>query len=128
LEDVSDEEREWHLFSQRLDPIVNRVLDAEDPWDAYHAATGLSAEIVDDLVWMPHGGAVYVAWSDLADLFESGKPPIPEAHAALTSAASHWLQRPVGLSEKFLEGWLNQARRSVAILVERYGDFWRSPS
>jgi hypothetical protein len=77
---------------------------------------------------MPHEGAVYAAWSELTDLFESGKPPIPEAHAALNSAAAHWPQRPVAPAEKFLEGWLNQARRSVAILVERYGDFWRSPS
>jgi hypothetical protein len=55
VEDVSDEEREWHLFGQRLDPIVNQVLEAEDPWDAYHAATGLSSEILDRLGWMPHG-------------------------------------------------------------------------
>lgn len=127
MNELGDREREWVVFRERLDPVAKRVLEAEDPWGAYDEANSITGALVDDLVWMPHGGDVYIAWAELADQFESGKPPIAEADAALRGAARLWLRSPAEPSESFLAEWLALAHKLVGDLVEQYGDFWRGP-
>lgn len=76
------------LFSERIDPIAREVLAARDPWDAHEAAGRVGAALSDELDWLPHAGGIYVAWAELEDLYETGKTPIPDAHAALRQAAT----------------------------------------
>ncbi len=87
----SDQARESSFVAAAVDPLVQRVLDAAEPWAAYDVAFTIPGALLDALDWMPHGGALYAAWAELTDLFEGGKTPIPEAHAALRRAATRWL-------------------------------------
>jgi hypothetical protein len=119
-----DEERESRLLSTEVDPVVRAVLDAADPWDAYKAANDIPDSLVDELDWMPHGGSLYTAWAELTDLFETGKTPIPDAHAALRQAATSWLARTGQPTAAFLEMWLERTRASINAVVLRDGNFW----
>lgn len=111
-----------------VDPIAHAVLDAAEPWDAYNAAETGRAALTEYLEWGPHGGAVYIAWAELADVYETGKTPIIDAHATLRKAATSWLDRSGLPSGSFIEGWISDANEAVRTLFERDGDFWRSPS
>ena len=76
-----------------------------------------------------HGGAVFIAWADLEDLYETGKTPIPDAHAALRQAAIDWLARPsVPNMAAYIEKWIAEADQIATAFVERDGGFWTSPS
>lgn len=122
-----DDERESRLLSTDVDPVVRAILEALDPWDAYKAANDIPDSLVDELDWMPHGGSLYTTWAELTDLFETGKTPIPDAHAVLRRAATSWPTRtgePTGAS---LEIWLEQTEASINAVVHRDGDFWRIP-
>jgi hypothetical protein len=113
-----------------MDPFVRAVLDAEDPWGAYEAVASMRSAMIDYLEWGPHGGAVFVAWADLEDLYDTGKTPIPDAHAALRQAASDWLDRPSVPDEvaAYIEGWIAQTGRVASAIIDRDGGFWNSPS
>ena len=128
--DAGDDEvaREAALFTERIDPTVRKVLDAEDPWDAYDTVGKLRGDLFDDLDWLPHGGGVFVAWAEVEDLYETGKTPIPDAHAALRQAATAWLARPSAPDKTWVEGWIASTQDAVKVLIDRDGDFWRSPS
>lgn len=123
-----EQTRESEIFAQRIDPIAVEVISATDPRDAYRAATGISDALVEDLHWLPHGGRMYKAWAELADLYETGKTPIPDAHAALQRAASEWLNRAESPTEAFIEKWVVEANDAARALVDRDGNFWRAPS
>lgn len=110
--DAADLKREWQLL-QRVDPIAREVLTATDPWDAYAAANGASAVLVDELTWMPHGGQVYVAWQELTDLFEVDETPLESAHHALRHAATRWPSKPEQSNSGFLAGWLQETRNTI---------------
>jgi hypothetical protein len=88
-----DAQREARLLSTQVDPLVRVVLDADDPGDAYRAASGIPDALVGALEWMPHGGSLYTTWAETTDLFETGKTPITDAHAALRRAATDWFAR-----------------------------------
>jgi len=69
-------------------------------------------------------GARVLAWADLEDLYETGKTPIPNAHAALRQAATDWLARPsVPNQAAYIETWIAQARESVSAVIKRDGGF-----
>ena len=74
-----------------------------------------------------HSGSVYVAWSELTDLYDTGKTPISEAHATLQKAATRWLDRPAEPDADFIERWASEASQAVAALYERDGNWWREP-
>jgi hypothetical protein len=81
--------------------------------------------MIDYLDWGPHGGAVFVAWADLEDLYDTGKTPIPDAHAALRQAATGWLARPSGpIMAAYIEDWIVDAGRTASAVIERDGGFW----
>ena len=122
-------EREGTFFREVLDPFVHAVLGAHDPWDAYESVSRMRSAMIDYLDWGPHGGAVFVAWADLEDLYDTGKTPIPDAHAALRAAATSWLDRPsVPHLAAYVEGWIAQVDQTVSAIIGRDGGFWTSPS
>ena len=92
---MSDEEaaREADFFRDVMDPFVGAMGTAEDPWDAYNEVAGMRGSMVDYREWGPHGGQVFLAWTDLADLYVTGETPIEEDHAALRQAAGDWLAK-----------------------------------
>lgn len=90
--DDCDLEREWALFTQSVDPHARTVIAAAKPWDAYDAALRIPGALLDDWAWLPYGGVIYTAWAQLADLYETGKTPILDAHTALRRAAEAWLE------------------------------------
>lgn len=126
---ASDETaREATFFSEVMDPFVRAVLDAAEPWVAYESVVSMRSAMVDYLDWGPHGGAVFVAWADLEDLYDTGKTPVSDAHAALRRAAADWLARPSGPDlAAYIEEWVAQAGRTSSALIKRYGGFWSSP-
>ena len=73
--DAAELDREWQLLRQ-IDPIARDLLAAADAWDAYTVANRATEILVDDLTWMLHGGQLYVAWEELADLFAIGETPL----------------------------------------------------
>ena len=79
--------READFFRDVMDPFVCAMVTAEDPWDAYNEVAGMRGSMLDYLEWGVHGGQVYVARADLADLYVTGTTPIEEAHAAWPRAA-----------------------------------------
>lgn len=128
----SDElEREWAFFNQVIDPLVREVLALDDAWAAYRRANEMYDLLSDPSPggsWeFPHSGSVYVAWAELTDLFETGKTPIQEAHAALRLAAKRWLDRPAGPNARFIEQWVSDVSEATGTLFERDGDWWRDP-
>jgi hypothetical protein len=122
----SAQARESELYSLRLDPIARDVLAATDPWDAYREANKVSPQLTADFEWLPHGGEVLVAWAELADVYDTGKTPITDAHAALRQAASIWLDRPGLPNAEHIERWLRRAHDAAHALFRRDGDFWHS--
>lgn len=77
----------------------------------------------------PRWGAVFIAWANLEDLYDTGKTPIPEAHAALRHAAVEWLERPSDSAKaSYIEKWAERANRNAQAIVARDGGFWSSPS
>ena len=125
---ANDQMRESELLAERVDPIAREVSGASDPWDAYAAANRIPTQLLDDMHWLPHGGEVYVAWAVLTDLYETGKTPIPDAHAALRRAADDWVQRSDVPTVEFIEGWLARVSDVTTSLFDSDGDWWRSPS
>ncbi|MGD9955089.1 MAG: hypothetical protein AB7O74_15300 [Candidatus Nanopelagicales bacterium] len=122
-----DDARESAFLASKIDPIAREVLDAADPWSAYHAAINVTAALVDELEWLPHGGATYTAWSNITDLYATGKTPIGDAHEALIQATTDWLDRPGPLTSTFLREWLERTEATSSALFRRNGDFWRKP-
>lgn len=123
-----EQQREPGALSQAIDPVAQLVVNADDPWDAYRSATGVSSSLPDDWADLPHGGEVYVVWAELCDLYAAGKTPIPQAHAALTRAASSWLARPGLPTGDFIAGWLKATADDTRSLVAKYGDTWTTPT
>ena len=64
------------FVASRIDPIVRRVLASSDPHDAYWAAGDIPNALQGD-TQLPNWGSMYVAWSELADVFETGRTPRP---------------------------------------------------
>ena len=122
-----DEERESQLLSTQVDPLARAILDAVEPWDAYRMANDIPSSFLEALAWMPHGGSLYKTWAELTDLFETGKTPIPYAHAALRQAATDWLARQGEPTSASIEMWLERTQTSLNALVDRDGDFWGGP-
>ena len=87
-----------------------------------------SRALPDDWPELPHGGGIYVTWAELTDLYDTGKTPIADAHAALRQAATNWLERPDLPTEAFIENWLKETVSVTRSLVDRDGNWWGSPS
>lgn len=119
----SNQARESQFVAAAVDPLAQQVLDATEPWAAYDLALSIPGALLDALEWMPHS-ALYNAWAELTDLFETGKTPLPDAHAALRHAATEWLARPGEPTGAFLDFWLEQTQASTSRLFRRDGDFW----
>ena len=126
-QDEAEQARESELYGQKLDPIARKILTAEDPWDAYRIAGEAPGQLLHELEWLPHGGAVYICWAELADVFETGKTPIPDAYAALRRAASAWLDRSGLQGADDIEQWIELAGAEVGVLLRRDGDLWGGP-
>jgi hypothetical protein len=72
---------------------------------------------------------VFIAWADLEDLYDNGKTPIVDAHAALRQAATQWLARPPAPElDAYIEEWIAHAGQVVGAIIKRDGEFWTSPS
>ena len=124
----SEQARESQLLATAVDPLARAVVEATEPWDAYRAAVGVGDSFVDEVEWMPHGGSLYTTWAGLADLFETGKTPLADAHRVLKQAAVDWLDRPGEPSQEFVTAWLAKAQNAADSLVHRDGYFWRGPA
>lgn len=112
---------EGALLARLVDAGAQSVLEVDDAWDAYRAACEIYPALLEhDL---PHAGAMYAAWAELTDVFETGRTPIPDAHAALCRAAAAWLRRPDTPTSEHVEHWLAFANGEVRSLYERAGDF-----
>lgn len=119
--------REFDFLRERIDPLAEETLLAVEPWHAYRVVVGIASAISDDLEWLPHGGAVYVAWAEVEDVYETGKTPVADAHALLRDAAARWLHWSSSPSATGLEQWLQETSERTAAIVRRDGDFWREP-
>ena len=129
VSDLADEQaREWAFFSGAIDPLVRQLLTFEDPWDAYRRALEVAALLTDTSPGgsfsLPHSGAVYVAWAELTDVYDTGKTPVSDAHSTLRLAATNWLDRPAKPTAVFIEQWASDASHAVAALYERDGNWW----
>jgi hypothetical protein len=115
-------ERELAFYHASIDPIVQGLLGSDDPWGAYDAVVDLRGRVFAELEWLPHGGQVFTAWADLEDIYDMGKTPIADAHAALRAAAAEWLE----LSSEALgiESWIQRATALVRAISSRDGTFW----
>lgn len=122
---ASDETvQEAIFFREVMDPFVRAALDADEPWGAYESIASMRSAMVDYLDWGPHGGAVFVAWADLEDLYDTGKTSASDAYAALRQAATDWLARPSGPGmAAYIEEWIAQAGRTSTAIIERDGGF-----
>ena len=90
--------------------------------------SGLLIDTSPEGSWgLPHSGAVYVAWAELTDLYETGKTPMADAHATLRLAAARWLDRPSEPTADFIEQWASEASQTVGALYERDGNWWHDP-
>jgi predicted RNase H-like HicB family nuclease len=116
-------DRQVAFFVTNVDRLARSVLAAADPWQAYDFALKISA-VLSEALELPNTGSAYVAWCELQDLFETGKTPEADAHAALRAAAEEWLARPDPVTEQHLEAWAEHARASASALFRRDGDFW----
>ena len=93
------------------------MLDAGEPWAAYESVVSMRSAMVNYLDWGPHGGAVFVAWADLEDSYDTGKTPVSDAHAALRRAAADWLARPSGPDlAAYIERYVDLCRRRLPLL------------
>ncbi len=128
MNDPDDVARQEAFLTGVMDPLVRVLLDAEDPWVAYEAAASMRGVMLDYLEWGPSGGAVFVAWAELEDLFETGKTPIPDAHEALRRAAEEWLARPAETSAVYVEWWVQRVNEVVRAIAARDGNWWHEPS
>jgi hypothetical protein len=122
------QERELTLLREAVDPLVQAVLAADAPWGAYSVATGIPNTLVEALDWLPHGGQLYTVWSELTDLFETGKTQVPTAHAVLQGAASEWLAASADRTSEAIEAWLARTESLVGRVFERDGSFWSDPT
>jgi hypothetical protein len=125
--ELDEHGRELLLLSTTVDPGAQAILDAVDPWKAYWAAMDISGALSDAVLWMPHGGALYIAWTELSDLYETGKTSIPDAHAALRRASNDWLAVSTNRTGPALKAWVARTEALVGKIFERDGDFWRDP-
>lgn len=125
---ISTTTREWIFLGKEIDPLVRAVLAEEDPWEAYKRVGSVSSAISREMLDLPNGGALYACWAEFQDIFETGKTPVPEAHAALRRASELWLRRPEALSKSFLRDWLSFARKEAGFFFDRDGDWWHEPA
>lgn len=88
--------REALVCRREIDPIALQALDAEDPWETYRAAMEAGGRFMGGFRWMPDGGALYVQWMELTDLFDHPRSVLSpeEAQEAVRVAARAWLARP----------------------------------
>ncbi len=126
----TDVVRQTVFFRDVMDPFVRAIITTDDPWHAYDEVARMRGSMLDYVEWGPHGGQVFVAWADLEDLYDTGKTPIEDAHAALRRAAREWLARPVDGPEEttYIEEWTARVGQTVSAITERDGGFWSSPS
>jgi hypothetical protein len=119
-----DQAGESLFLTTVLDPLVQEVLDAVEPWGAYDVANRIPGALMDSLDWLPHGGRLYTAWMELTDLFETGRTPIPDAHTALRRPATDWLARPGEPTGASIAMWLEQTQLEIERINDRDGTFW----
>jgi hypothetical protein len=124
--------REWAFFGESIDPLVDELLTFDDPWDAYRQGNKVAHLLIDTSPGgsfnLPHAGEVHVAWSELTDVYDTGKTPVSDAHATLRQAAVQWLERPAEPTTAFIEQWVADASQAVAARYERDCNWWHSPS
>lgn len=114
-------ERERVVLREGVDPLVAQLLACADPWDAYHLAVSIGGVLSDGLVWMPHGGHLYVAWAELTDVYEISATPLEEAHRLLRAAAAAWMRSSGVHAEADISAWLAQASALSSDAFARYG-------
>lgn len=104
----SDEERQESVCHRLVDPIAQRVLEAVDPWDAYEAAMDAGGAVLDEIDWMPDGGAIYGQWMELSDLFDHPRSRFTAeaAQTAARRAARDWLNSPIEIGA--LKRWAEE--------------------
>lgn len=122
--------REAQFFQDAVDPYARQILETDDPWVAYESVVDMRGGMLDYLEWGSFGGRVFTAWADLEDVYETGKTPPSDAHAALVRAATMWLARPTRDEDVpgHVARWLIEAERLATELFKRDGDFWPPPS
>jgi len=120
----SDHAREFQSLAAAIDPFARKILEAEDPWDGQQTAAYICGSLLDDVVWVPSEGRLYIVWAELSDLYDTGKTPIPEAFAVLRQAAADWLARPGALTAEFIEAWSERTQTASDYLFDRDGSFW----
>ncbi|MBI9114640.1 hypothetical protein [Sanguibacter suaedae] len=126
MDDVTDEAaRDAALLSELVDPGARQILEAEDPWQAYEVANALFPPLVHQTMTLC--GGMFIAWAELVDVFETGKTPVADAHAALRRAAAEWLRRTGPPTEEHVRRWVSLAGDEVAFLFDRDGTFWQGP-
>lgn len=68
---TNEDDREARFYRDNVDPCALQVIAAEDPWQSYDTAMRAAGAVLDDMTWLPHGGAVYTQWMELSDLFDA---------------------------------------------------------
>ena len=118
--------RDWATLKALVDPIATAVLAATEPWDAYDAACTYG-QILEDPD-LPHAGAVYVAWAELTDVFETGMTREEIADSLLRDRAVAWLAQPTEPSSEWILEWVARTRDGVTDRFDADGNWWRPPA
>lgn len=91
-----DAGRQESVCHQLVDPIARRALKAVEPLEAYEATMDAGGVLLDEIDWLPDGGAVYSQWMELSDLFDHPRSLLTAeaAQTAVRRAAQDWLNLP----------------------------------
>ena len=100
-------------FFAAVQPLVERVLTARGPWDAYHATMDVASAALSP-EWegkLDFDGRMYTVWMELSDLYD--KPWYYEHHDIpreqptpwCASPPLEWLETPDAEKVAFLERW-----------------------
>lgn len=106
--------RAWRIYDG-IDPCARKVLDAQDPWDAYNAAYECIGVMEEAPRSLPMREPILISWMWGVDVFELEEATPEVAHGVLRRMASEWLRRPTDPDEGFIRRW---AADSKAAIVE----------
>lgn len=106
--------RAWRIYDG-IDPCAQKVLEAQNPWDAYDAAHECIEVVNEHLNALPMSEPIWISWMWAVDMFELEEATPEAAHGVLRRMAAGWLRRPSEPDEEFIRRW---AAESKAAMIE----------
>lgn len=104
--------RAWRIYDG-IDPCARKVLDAQDPWDAYNAAYECIGVVDEHLNSLPMSEPIWISWMWAVDVFELEEATPEAAQGVLRRMASEWLRRPTEPDVEFVRRWAADTKRAI---------------